>query len=304
MPAPTHAPAIPGEANRMRPKALPMVLTCLVACGSKTPDGGAGVDWVVGNVDLGPDRVGPPDAAFESGGELWETLEIGAPQFGTDDPAADLPLGMWELLQGEQISDMGSCPYRDVAGSRESYRSDCRSRDGYEWRGGLEINRYQEGEIRLARYDFDLEVVADIEDPSFDSLRITGSFVYASEEGEGFQRGLQANLEMQLVGFWSRQSAIDPREVAWSDLAWNGRYEEQTPEELQLEMAVRSGGSGSARIVAHPLIGRPDCSLAAGGRIEVEGVEQHVLTIDPEGACGRCAEWETAGTDLGLACGS
>ena len=288
----------------MPPKALLIVLTCLAGCGSKTPAAGEGAEWVVEAADLGPERVGQPDAPFETGGELWESLEVGAPEFGTDDPAADLPLGMWELLQGEQISDMGSCPYRDVEGSRESYRSDCRSRDGYEWRGGVEINRYQEGEISLARYDFDLEVVADIDDPSFDSLRIMGSFVYASQEGEGFQRGLQANLEMQLVGFWSRQSAVDPRELAWSDLGWSGRYEETGPDELQLEMGVRSGGSGSARIVAEPLIGRPDCTLSAGGRLEIEGAERHVLTIDPEGACGRCAEWEAAGTDMGLACGS
>ena len=50
--------------------------------------------------------------------------------------AAAFAHGLWEdVLLGENIADSGTCPYLVADGPETSWRTNCRSQDGFNWSG-------------------------------------------------------------------------------------------------------------------------------------------------------------------------
>ena len=288
---------------------LPVVTAGLVGCGDPQPKGSTD-GWATENQDLGaPLRSGPPTAALPDADALWFVLAQHLPGLDFDDPAVDLPLSLWALALQDQIADEGSCPYRDLTDRGERWSSDCRSQDGYQWQGGVEAAAWTDAGLRWSRTDFDLEITADTDERSFDHLRLRGAVVFVSPDSvdpsgapEGFEHGTQANVEVELAGFWAQADPADPREPAWNGWAVTGRTEARAGG-TRVESTVALGGLGQLDLGADAMTPETDCGAVPGGDARIEAADATAaLRFDPDGACAPCADVVLDGEVRARAC--
>ena len=259
--------------------------------------------WLIPAQDLGaPVADEAHDATFADGDAVYFAAAQVVPGLDLGAPAFELPDSLWALAQGDQIADIGSCPYKDSTATGERWSSDCRSRGGYEWRGGLESSEQVEGGVVIRRVDYDLHIEADVPDPSFTALHIEGAvvFAYATDEGALIDGG-QANVRVALEGLWAQQRADDPREAGWADWAAFGRWERHDTG-LELEDGGRVGGIGGFGVAATGLLLDTGCPGLPDGRLQIDGVEAVALQFDASGACTPCAAMTIDGAEAGQAC--
>lgn len=294
-PCPTRAPCLLGLA--------------LAACGGAPAAEKAG-DWLTPAEDLGaPLLEGGPTAALPGDDRLWFVVAQHLPGLHFDDPAVDLPLSLWEVALQDQVADEGSCPYRDLTDRGERWSSGCRSQDGYQWEGGLESATWSAGGLRWSRTDFDLEITADVDDPTFDHLRIVGAVVFTSPDSadpegapQGYGHGTQANVRVELSGFWGQLDPADPREPAWDGWAVVGRTEE-VDGISRVEADTALGGEGQLRLRADALHAETACGAVPGGAATLEAADGTAgLAFDPDGACAPCAAVTVDGAERGRSC--
>jgi hypothetical protein len=299
----------PRSPRRPRPPVV-FALSLLLGCGAPAEKEADDGPWLTPTLDLGPAQLsGGPTGAAPGGDALWFALAQHLPGLRFDDPGVDLPLSLWELAQQDQIADIGSCPYRDLTAQGERWASSCRSQDGYQWEGGVETAAWSEGGLRWSRTDFDLEITADVDDPSFEHLRIVGAAVYASPDTtgdlpapEGLHHATQANIRVELRGLWAQVDPQDPREPAWDGWASLGRTE-QIDALTQVDALVALGGVGQLALRSDSLAAETDCGAVPRGEVALQDANLTLnLTLDPAGDCQPCAAVEAEGEDRGLSC--
>lgn len=285
---------------------LPRVAAALglAACaGGEGDKDGAADRWRIPSQDLGAPVVSDVrDAVFADNSAAYFAAAQVVPGLDWGAPAFELPDSLWALAQGDQLADLGSCPFSDRTATGERWSSDCRSRGGYAWRGGLETSEQRTGGLVIRRVDYDLHIEADVADPSFSALHIEGAavFAYAEDEGELIDGG-QANVHVALEGLWAQQRADDPRELGWSDWAFMGRWERQAGG-LELEGLGRVGGAGSFGVEAAGLQLDTGCPDMPAGALAVQGAQALTFTFDPSGGCSSCADLQIDGEAAGEAC--
>ena len=82
---------------------LVVALIAAGCAGDPTKEEADDGDWVASLADLGPPLVDGVDGTFADSGVLWFSAEQVLPKLAWDDPAADIPLYMWQVAQQEQI---------------------------------------------------------------------------------------------------------------------------------------------------------------------------------------------------------
>jgi hypothetical protein len=283
--------------------ALTALLALSACAGDKAEEAAGAARWLIPSQDLGAPVIDDvQDAVFADGEAAHFAAAQVVPGLDWGAPAFELPDSLWALAQGEQIADIGSCPFSDRTDTGERWSSDCRSRGGYEWRGGLETSEETVGGLVLRRIDYDLHIEADVASPSFAALHIEGAVVFAyPTEGGELKDGGQANVRVSLEGLWAQQRADDPRESGWSDWAALGRWERQATG-LELEGHGRVGGIGGFGVAASGLGLDTGCPGMPDGRIALNGVQALTLDFDASGACGSCAALHIDGAPAGEAC--
>ena len=226
-------------------------LALLAAC---TDGEDTEASWLVEAVDLGAPVATGTGYVFDTPQAAWTAAEHVVPDLRWTWPATNVPLFLWtELLMGDNVSDPGTCPYLTADGSAETWRTDCRSQDGYDWDGTYTLDETEQGSWTVFDYDFALDVASDVENRAFDRVALAGAMSYVDGDGAPLVRSSQSNLVMEVGGYWSR-GFEDVLEQAWQHLAITGRWE-----------GGRRGGPGWAGRVPGPG-DRPQRRLPAGAQ--------------------------------------
>jgi hypothetical protein len=114
---------------------------------------------------------------------------------------------------------------------------------------------------------------------------------------------VQANVLVQLDGFWEQANVADPLEQAWQELALTSRSEEAPTGTFHIGGAGYLQGIGAFTYEAPELIQVPDCGLVPDGDLRVVGAQEHSLAFAASSSCARCADWGVDGAFNGRACG-
>lgn len=274
--------------------------------GGKDKEGGPGAasPWLVGELDLGTDRATGTGFVIGNGDDLWFAAEQFVPELRHTYPASSIPLYVWEeIAMGENIADIGSCPYTIVEDGAQVWRSDCRSQEGYEWSGEVSVDEWEDSTGRWTRWDMDLEIIGDIEDPAFDRLTLDGSIAFVAGDGEELVRGVQANMLTGLDGWFEQHNVTDQRESAWQDWVVTGRYEEY-PEGHSFAGAVDLGELGGMTFEADGLDTVTSCPAEPKGDLYIQADREAILEFDGSDSCNRCGDMVMEGEFAGQACGT
>ncbi|HCH65964.1 MAG: hypothetical protein CL927_18485 [Deltaproteobacteria bacterium] len=292
------------QSLRSAPRALAAALglaTCglTAGCSAKNSDSSSpsGDGWLASFQDLGPPRTETPSADLSDPSPLWFVAAHFLPGIDWDDPSIDIPLFLFDSVAMDPgVANPGSCPYEQLDANQTTWRSDCRSTQGYEWQGSLVQTRWTEGELEYTRWDSDLAIVPDIDDPEFDRLSIEGAMVYVRGGDGELERATQANVEVSLEGFWERSSLSDPREQAWARWAWTGRDELRSDGLHRIDGTAYLEGVGSVSVTTSDLEESAACPASPTGSVAVEG--QQTVTLRFHGAtdCRSCADASADGT--------
>lgn len=275
------------------------LLICNLSLGCSAKDGdsaGASDDWLAATQDLGSPRTGAPDADLSDTSMLWFLSSHFVPGIDWDDPTIDIPLFLFDTVAMDPgVANPGSCPYQQLDGNQTTWRSDCRSTQGYEWQGSLVQTRWSDGGFEYSRWDSDIVIVPGVEDPEFDRLSIQGSFVYVRGDDVVLERATQGNIEIALDGYWERASMNDPREAAWSRWAWTGREEQRPGGRHRIEGIAELAGVGTVSVTATDLVVSSECTQSPTGTVVLAGNQSVSLGFHGETDCRRCADIEGAG---------
>ena len=198
---------------------------------------------------------------------------------------------------------MGSCPFTYIEDGAQIWDSDCRSQEGYEWVGEVAVSEWEDDTGRWTRWDMDLEIFGDIDDPSFERMVLDGSFVFVAGDPEVLTRAVQSNIRVGLDGWFERHSVADEREEAWQDWVLTGRYEE-TPEGHHFAGAVDLGNLGGLRFEGDDLVKTSACPVEPRGDVRIEADDSVVIEFDGDSSCNRCGDMLVDGTFAGQACGT
>lgn len=248
----------------------------LLACAQ--PDG-SDHDWAVSPVDLGAPVVEVGEFDPGDGEALGAAFAELLPGLGDGHPTWDVPQALWALAMDDLVADEGSCPAKELQGDATVFRGDCRSRDGYAWTGNVTVT--SEGDEE--RYDFEVDVVADVDDAAFDRLGLHGSAVRVRRDDV---EHVDSNLSAELVGYFERRGeSNNPRVTTWANWAASGSVEVDGSA-LRVALAGRAGASGDFGLDGTltldegcPTEPTGTAALGAGAVATFEGVE----------ACDACA---------------
>lgn len=284
--------------------ALLLIAAAALACKGEEGDTGAGV-WLVDAANLGPPRASGKTLAVSSDAPIWGPMTEVVPFLEYDDPASDVPFFIWDLALSDRVGDVGSCPDIQAVGRTTTWQTyDCRSSQGYEWSGQVSKEEWDDDlrGWRYSRWDFDLSVVADVEDPRFDALSLEGSVLYVIGDGAELDHAVQVNMAAALDGYWERQSGTDGREDLWNDWAVTARYEEAPTDTYRMDGAASLGSAGSFSFSSDALTRVAGCAAVPDGDLTVEGAQTGVVAFRGSSACSTCAELTVDGSAAGQTC--
>ena len=273
---------------------LPTLLLSIAAfgCSGKAADsGGSEGGWLVPLQDLGVAKATSADLdVVAQADDLWFISAHFLPGIDWDEPTVDLPLYLFETVaMQDAVADSGSCPYTVVEGGQTTWRSDCRSTNGYEWTGGMVQKKWTEADLEYTRWDANLDVAGDTDRAEFDQLAIRGSVVYVKGGDGPLKTAIQGNIQVQLSGLWSRADADDPREAAWRDWAWTGR-DELTDSGHRIDGVARLAGVGTVSLVGQGLTVDAACGSSPTGTITASGRGSADLGFHGSTDCRQCAD--------------
>lgn len=269
--------------------------------GIKDDTAGGGALWRMADQGLGLPLASGTDADIGDGPTAWAAAAQAVPGIDWRQPLVEAPVAIWDELQTPRLSDAGSCPYATADGGGQLYRSDCRTSGGYEWRGTVREEAWEDEQGRWRRWDFDLEVVADTDDPAFTRVALEGAVVYVDVDGdEAFATGAQANWRIEADGFWARRAPQDSREALWQTFALNGRDEADAERGHRIELASTVAGIGSYTLASDEVVVDLGCSAAPTGTVALAGRAASTLRFGD--TCAQCAAWEGSGAASDEAC--
>lgn len=283
-----------------------LVLATTSGCGGSDKDSAAPTGrWLMSAQDLGTPLAAGPDADLSAASDLWFVAEQLLPGLIWDDPSVDIPLFTFDTIAMDiGVADSGSCPYEQIDTTSTTWRSDCRSTHGYEWTGRLVRERWEEGSVTYTRWDSDLVIEGDIDDPEFERLSVQGAWVYASGDGGELVTGIQANVAVSLEGYWVRANAADPREAAWRDWAWTGHEELRADGTRIVDGTGRLGAFGTVDITTDSLTVTTACDTSPTGTVTMTGAQTVTLGFHGETDCRRCADLSGDVSGTTEVCGS
>ncbi len=258
-----------------------------------TAGDGAGddLDWAVQPADLGAPVVDGNDFDPADGDALGAAFAELVPGLGEGFPTWEVPLAAWAMAMDDLVADDGSCPARALDGGASVFTGDCRSRDGFEWAGSVTVTETG----GQSRYDFDLEVVADVEDPAFERVALHGSILRV--QGDEADH-VDSNVEVAVEGYFeARSEPTDPRVVTWANWASSGSVEVEGTA-LRLGLAGRAGGSGDFELDGELQLDG-GCPTEPTGEATMGSVA--VASFEGVAACDACATVVAEGTEV-LAC--
>lgn len=280
------------------------LILCL-ACADKGADSADESLWNAPSVDLGDAVTVGSGFEFGNGDGAWLAAEHVIPDIYLTMPPTDIPQLLWEMLQGANIADEGSCPYLTASGATLTYKSDCRSQDGYEWSGELSETQWEDEHGRWKQWTMNLEVIADVENPSFDRVTLQGDFVDLTADSlDGVDRAVYANLIAGADGYWEQQNISQNREAAWNNYAVTGRWERRSNGTTVSQGSLDLGEYGGLRFSSEPLQHSDSCAGEPAGSLTLESNQTAVLTFEGVSSCDRCASYSLDGEFAGQACGS
>ena len=279
---------------------MPWTLALWIACSAETEPQ---ENWLVEAAELGAPVANGTGYEFETPQSAWLAAEHVVPGLTWSWPPSNIPLFLWEdVLMGENVSDEGSCPYMTASGGSLTWRTDCRSQDGYDWEGEYTVGETQDEDWLLFDYAFDLSVSSEVDDRVFDHLKLDGSMFYVDGDDSPMVRSSQSNLVIQAAGYWSR-GFEDQLEQAWSRLAVSGRWEGQVVEGqqvIQLDASVDLGDLGGFQATGN--LSEDDCVLEPAGELTLIGQQEVTLVFHGSNACDGCAELTVDGERQANAC--
>lgn len=281
--------------------AAPLALAA--ACSGQDGDDTAAVSsWLTSEQNLGAARVGSPTADLREPDALWAQLGEVIPFLSYDDPANEVPFFAWtDLALSERVADEGTCPDVQAVNRTTTWETyGCRSSQGYEWTGNVSKEEWEEGDWRYARWDFDLDVMADVEDPRFETLGIEGSVVYVIGDGDILDHAVRVNATTHLDGYWERQNQTDPREELWTDWNLTARYEQDASGTFQMEGAAQLGDHDAFAFSSSSLRGASGCATVPDGTLTLRGQQEATLAFTGSQGCSTCADLSVDGETSAL----
>jgi hypothetical protein len=284
-------------------RSLLLMACALGAC--KEPEEGVASPWQVEAADLGAPRASGATLTVGDGAGLWSPLSQVVPFLEYDDPASDVPFFLWDLATSDRVADMGSCPDVQAVGRTTTWTTyGCRSSQGYEWTGEVSKEEWDDDARgwRYARWDFDLDVEADIDAPRFDALSLHGSVLYVIGDGAALDHAVQVNAAIQLDGYWARQNPSDDREDLWNDWTVTARYEEAPTDTYRVDGAAELGSAGAFSFSSASLKRATTCPAVPDGTLSIDGAQSAELTFNGSTACSSCADLDVVGGAGGRAC--
>ncbi|MCB9743084.1 MAG: hypothetical protein H6740_10825 [Alphaproteobacteria bacterium] len=270
-----------------------LVLLLGMACSG--PDGDDAETWLIQpRMDSTPYAGGEgysfdsPQAAFFAAGHVAPTVDS-----RWSFPATQIPLLIWEeVLLGENVADSGSCPYLTADGAETTWRTNCRSQDGFNWSGSVVKVEWEEDGNDWLHYQFDLLVETELENQPVNRVSLVGEFYYADGDNAPLVRHAESNLRMEVDGYWAR-GFEDELEMAWSQVDLSGTWETREDEdgrwtrfETEADLGDYGGFTASSDALFEPndCVAEPEGSVFLGGDVEAE------LRFEGPSRCDGCAE--------------
>lgn len=265
----------------------------LLACEPAPIDESPVTDWEIEPAVIESPRVGAANFAVTEGEGIGAAFAQFLPVFAEGNPAWDVPTQILAVGMDELVADPGSCPFEVREGDVSTFKSDCRSRDGYEWAGSYDERNWDDGEIVRHAYTFDLTVTADVENADFTALELEGTVVLSRLDAVSH---VDVDLSASLLGYFENRGDVgDPRIGAWADWQASGSVEFDDSV-IRIEALADIGGSGGL-----PMGGTvdvdPGCVIEPTGELGLGG--DVVARFE---ACDACADVLEGGKTASLAC--
>ncbi len=253
------------------------------------------VDWQIPPADLGNARVDGTGFAADDGEGLGAAFPEVMPGWNEDTPAWSVPSAIWAIAMDNLVADEGACPYVELEGADQHFRSDCRSQDGYEWSGTVTQQEWTEGDLSFTRYDFDVDVVADVDSPRFTSLALHGGLQRASD-GDKLEH-VDVNLAAELLGYYEARGVPDDVHVP-TRADWNvSGSVERDGEAFGIDLAADVGGTKGFLLRSAELSAAASCPVEPSGTADMgSGV---TATFEGADGCDACATITDGGDDVG-----
>lgn len=253
--------AVSGFPALGKPATVRAMWLFLLACVSAPTDEFLVTDWEIEPAVITSPRVDTASFAASNGDGIGAVFAQFLPNFAEGNPAWDVPMQMLAVGMHESVSDPGACPFEVLEGDASSFRSECRSADGYVWAGGYDEREWADGEIARHAYTFDLSVTADVDDAAFSTLELAGTVALSTTDSVTH---VDIDMSASLKDYFETLGQTgDPRIQAWADWQASGSLE-FTETTIRVEAAANIGGSGGL-----PMGG--DLAIDAGCSIEPSG---------------------------------
>ncbi len=263
------------------------MLTLLLAC---APDPEvAPPAFVVDPVSIGTPVTDGAGYDAQDGDALGWAFAFSVPAFG-ENPAWDTPHEVLDVLDSATIRDPGVCPAEQVDGDARSWVGGCRSSQGYSFVGEATLRTWTEDAVARTRWEGDLEVIGDREDPAFDRIHLVGFFEQAVPVAGTVTQHLDINLHIAVEGYWERHGETNPALDAWSDWNLAGSLEQRETFWVS-ELAAAVGSTGGFRFDSAALEADPACPVEAVGVADLgDGVLAEVEGVTSCDACARVGD--------------
>lgn len=245
--------------------------------------------FVVEPVELGSPRTTGEGFDPEDGAALGLGFAYAVPVFG-ENPAWDTPDEVLALLEPDTIRDPAACPIEQVDGDARIWMGDCRSSQGYEFTGQATRRTWVEDGVERTRWEGDLEVVGDREDPAFDRVHLAGFFEQSVPVAGTVTQHLDINLLVEVEGYWERHGASDPALEAWSRWVLTGSLEQRDTFWVT-DLAAEVGPFGGFRFDSAELDSDASCPVESVGVADLgAGISAEVEGVASCDACARVGE--------------
>ena len=292
-----------------------VLLIALPACTGTEDDPESSI-WITPEQNLGDPVATGSGFVVANGTDAWFAAEHVAPLIAWDFPATEQPWFLWDLVQGENIADQSTCPYTqaDTSAGTKTWMSDCRSREGYEWTGEVRQTVPSDSgdplpweptiddEWAWERWDYDLQIIGDIEDPAFDRLTIKGTVFFINGDDVDLVKAAQVNIRIGIDGYWEALHVGDEREQSWNDLLLTGRWEHLVGDTHHFAGTADLGELGGFAFQSEGLTLQDTCSGEPKGTLDITTDDDVTLTFQGSDECDRCASLAINGEYAGRAC--
>lgn len=253
----------------------------MLAC---DPDAGGAIAWTLTPADVGEPLVGGEGFDPAEGALLGAAFPQLMPGWNDTFPAYDVPTAIWAIALHDLVAEEGVCPNEVLDGGGRIYQSNCRSKSGYEWTGDVTVDEWEEAGVEHARFDFSVQVDADVDEPRFDHLAIEGS-VERSQSSTATH--VDVNIQAELLGYFeSRNELDDPRIATWGAWSASGSLELEG-DDLRVDTHADIGGSGAFPLLAPGLATGEACPVEPAGDATMG--DTVTAQFDGSSRCDACA---------------